>query len=178
MVEQEDSILVRQCLDGNRAKFGNLVKKYTKPIYNLALRMVGDREDAADITQTTFVKAYENLGKFDLTQKFFSWLYRIAINESLNFLQKQKQMDPLDDDLVSAEGSPEDAVEETERNEIIQQAIMKLTPEQRSVVVLRHFMELTYAQTGTTLGITETKVKARLFSARQRLRKILFNKGI
>jgi RNA polymerase sigma-70 factor (ECF subfamily) len=178
MVEQEDSILVRQCRDGNRAKFGDLVKKYTKPIYNLALRMVGDVENAADITQTTFVKAYENLGKFDLNLKFFSWLYRIAINESLNFLQQQKQTEPLDDELVSSDQSPEDALHETERNEIIQHAIMKLTPEQRSVIVLRHFLDLSYAQIGTTLGVTETKVKARLFSARQRLRKMLLKQGL
>jgi RNA polymerase sigma-70 factor, ECF subfamily len=178
MVEQDDSILVRQCLDGNRGKFGDLVRKYTKPIYNLALRMVGDVEDAADITQTTFVKAYENLGKFDITLKFFSWLYRIAINESLNVLQKQKQTDPLNDELVSVDASPEDVLHNAERDEIIQQAIMKLSPEQRSVIVLRHFMDLSYAQMGTTLGITETKVKARLFSARQRLRKLLLNKGL
>lgn len=178
MVEQEDSILVRQCLEGNRARFGDLVRKYTKPIYNLALRMVGDVDNAADITQTTFIKAYENLGKFDLSLKFFSWLYRIAINESLNFLGKQKQSEQLDEEFASDDGSPDGILQETERNEIIQHAIMKLTPEQRSVVVLRHFMDLSYAQMGTTLGITETKVKARLFSARQRLRKMLLNKGL
>jgi len=178
MVEHDDSILVRQCLDGNRSKFGDLVGKYTKPVYNLALRMVGDAEDAADITQATFIKAYENLGKFDLTLKFFSWLYRIGINESLNFLQKKKQKEPLDDELVSNDGSPEHALYEAERSEIIQHAIMKLTPEQRSVIVLRHFMDLNYTQMGMTLGITESKVKARLFSARQRLRKMLVNKGL
>ena len=178
MVEQEDSILVRQCLEGDRAQFGELVKKYTKPIYNLALRMVGDVENAADIAQITFIKAYENLGKFDLTLKFFSWLYRIAINESLNFLQKQKQTDPLDEDTVSVDGSPEQTLQEAERSEIIQQAILKLNPEQRSVVVLRHFMDLSYAQMGATLGITEAKVKSRLFSARQHLRKLLLKRGL
>src|SRR5512142_3141312 len=98
MGEQDDSILVKQCLEGNRSKFGDLVRKYSKPIYNLALRMVSDSEDAADITQTTFIKAYENLGKFDLNLKFFSWLYRIAINEALNFLERKKQTDQLDDE--------------------------------------------------------------------------------
>ncbi len=178
MVEQEDSILVRQCLEGDRAKFGELVNKYTKPIYNLALRMVGDVENAADIAQITFIKAYENLGKFDLSLKFFSWLYRIAINESLNFIQKQKQTDQLNEDLVSVDGSPEDTLQEAERDEIIQQAILKLTPEQRSVVVLRHFMDLSYVQMSATLGITEAKVKSRLFSARQHLRRLLLKRGL
>lgn len=178
MVEQDDSILVRQCLEGNRAKFGDLVKKYSKPIYNLALRMVNDTENAADIAQTTFIKAYENLGKFDLKLKFFSWLYRIGINEALNFLERQKQTVQLDDELVSADASPEEALHEVERNEIIEKALMKLSPEQRSVIVLRHFMDLPYAQMSTILGITEAKVKSRLFSARQHLRGLLLNKGL
>jgi RNA polymerase sigma-70 factor (ECF subfamily) len=178
MVEQEDSILVGQCLHGNPERYGVLVKKYSKPIFNLALRMIGDVEDAADVTQTTFVKAYENLGKFDLRLKFFSWLYRIAINEALNFLQRQKQTDQLSEELVSTDPSPEEVVHQHERNELIQQAIMKLTPDQRSVVVLRHFMDLSYAQMSETLGISEVKVKSRLFSARQHLRMLLINKGL
>ncbi len=173
MVEQEDSALVRQCLEGNRAGFDTLVKKYIKPIYNLAFRMVNDRETAADIAQTTFVKAYENLRSFDLRLKFFSWIYRIAINESLNAIGKQKQTDPLSDDLVSHEATPDEAYHEAERREIIQGALMKLAPDHRSVIILRHYMDLTYAQMSATLGITEKKVKSRLFSARQLLRGIL-----
>lgn len=178
MVEHDDSILIRQCLDGDRAKFGELVNKYTKPIYNLALRMVGDAENAADIAQTTFIKAYENLRNFDLRLKFFSWLYRIAINESLTFLQKQKQTDPLSDEHVSTDHSPDEILHEFERNEIIQHAIMKLTPEHRSVVILRHFMDLSYDQMSSTLGITEAKVKSRLFSARRHLRTLLLKRGL
>jgi len=178
MVEQEDSILVRQCLEGDRAKFGKLVKKYTKPIYNLALRMVGDGENAADVAQTTFIKAFENLDKFDLNLKFFSWLYRIAINESLNFIQKQKSTDQLDEEIPSVDGSPDEQVQRRERTEMIQQAVLTLTPEQRSVVVLRHFMDLSYTQMSATLGITEARVKSRLFSARQHLRKLLVKRGL
>lgn len=178
MVEPEDSIIVRQCLAGDRTRFSDLVRKYTKPIYNLALRMVGDTENAADVTQNTFTKAYENLSKFDLNLKFFSWIYRIAINESLNFIQRQKQIEPLDDDIVSVDGSPDDHIQEEERSEMIQQAILRLTPEQRSVIVLRHFMDLSYEQMSTTLGISEVKVKSRLFSARQHLRRLLVNRGL
>ncbi len=173
MVEQEDSALVRQCLDGNRAGFDTLVKKYIKPIYNLAFRMVSDRETAADIAQTTFVKAYENLRSFDLRLKFFSWIYRIAINESLNVLGKQRQTDPLSEELVSPEATPDEAYRDKERKEIIQGALMKLAPDHRSVIILRHYMDLTYAEMSATLGITEKKVKSRLFSARQQLRVIL-----
>lgn len=178
MIDQEDSILVRQCLEGNSARFGELVKKYTKPIFNLALRMMNDRENAADITQITFTKAFENLRTFDLNLKFFSWLYRIAINEALNFLNKYKQTDQLSDDLLAAEPTPEEKMHEVQRNEIIQSALMKLSPEQRSVIVLRHFTDQTYAEISAALGITEAKVKSRLFSARHRLRGLLANRGL
>jgi RNA polymerase sigma-70 factor, ECF subfamily len=178
MVEREDSDLVRRCLKGDRAGFDTLVKKYLKPIYNLAFRMVNDSENAADITQSTFVKAYENLRTFNLNLKFFSWLYRIAINESLNALAKRKQTDELSDELVSHDPTPEEAYHEAERKEIIQRALMKLKPDHRSVIVLRHYMDLTYAQMSATLGIPEKKVKSRLFSARHHLRGLLLNKGL
>ncbi len=178
MVEQEDSVLVQQCLEGNRAGFDTLVKKYLKPIYNLAFRMVNDQDSAADIAQTTFIKAYENLRSFDLKLKFFSWLYRIAINEALNVLGKRRQTDELSEELVSDDATPEEAYHDAERREMIQEALMRLTPDYRSVIILRHYMDLSYAQMGATLGITENKVKSRLFSARQQLRELLLKKGL
>jgi RNA polymerase sigma-70 factor (ECF subfamily) len=178
MIEQSDSVLVKRCLDGDRRSYEQLVKKYVKPIYNLAFRMVNDSDDAADISQAVFVKAYENLHTFDLNLKFFSWLYRIAINEALNFLAKQKPTDELTEELQSQEHTPEEAFHESERKEIIHQALQALSPDFRSVVVLRHYMDLTYSQISATLGITEKKVKSRLFTARQRLRGLLLNKGL
>ena len=178
MVEQEDSILVRQCLEGDRTGFDILMKKYLKPIYNLAFRMVSDRELAADIAQTTFIKAYEHLRTFDLRLKFFSWLYRIAINESINTLRHERPTEQLDEGLKSHEATPDEAYDEAERKAIIQKALMKLTPDYRSVIILRHYMDLSYEQMSVTLGITEKKVKSRLFSARQQLRELLLNKGL
>ncbi len=178
MVEQEDSGLVRQCLEGDRAGFDILVKKYLKPIYNLAFRMVNDRDSAADIAQTTFIKAYENLRTFNPDLKFFSWLYRIAINESLNALGKRRQTDELSDEIVSNDETPEEAFHQVERREIIQSALMRLKPDYRTVIVLRHFMDLTYAQMSAALGIPEKKIKSRLFSARHQLRGLLANRGL
>jgi RNA polymerase sigma-70 factor (ECF subfamily) len=140
--------------------------------------MVNDSENAADIAQTTFVKAYENLRTFNLNLKFFSWLYRIAINESLNALGKRRQTDELSDELVSNEATPEEIYHRTERKEIVQRALMQLKADHRSVIILRHYMDLTYAQMSATLGIPETKVKSRLFSARHQLRELLLNKGL
>lgn len=178
MTEQDDSILVKHALEGDGTSFEGLVRKYLKPIFNLALRMVNDSEQAADIAQITFIKAYENLSTFNRDLKFFSWLYRIAINESLNVLQKQKQRDELPAEVVSRDPMPDEIIQTTERNEIIQQALMKLPSDQRSVIVMRHFLDFSYAQIGATLGIPEKTVKSRLFQARQQLKELLLNKGL
>jgi RNA polymerase sigma-70 factor (ECF subfamily) len=178
MSAEDDSILVGRSLEGDRASFGVLVAKYMKPIFNLTLRMLNNRDDAADITQSAFTKAFENLRRFDRKQKFFSWLYRIAINESLNALDKRKPTDEISENLPSLELSPDESLRKSEQQELVQKALMALTPEYRSVMVLRHFMELTYAEMSTTLGIPEKKVKSRLFSARQQLRTLLINQGI
>ena len=178
MTEQDDSILVKHALEGDRSGFEGLVRKYLKPIFNLALRMVNDSEQAADIAQTTFIKAYENLSTFKRDLKFFSWLYRIAINESLNVLEKQKQKDEFPAEAVSGDPMPDEIIHVTERNEIIQQALMKLPSDQRSVIVMRHFLDFSYGQIGATLSIPEKTVKSRLFTARQKLKELLLNKGL
>src|SRR5262249_12994173 len=82
----DDNALVQGCLGGDEHAFEILVVRYQGPIYNAVLRMVRDRDDASDLTQNAFLKAYQQLARFDPQYKFFSWLYRIAINESLNFV--------------------------------------------------------------------------------------------
>ena len=84
----EDANLVRQCLAGDTRAFDALVRKYHKPLYHLALRMVRDRDDAMDIVQGVFVKVYQKLGSYDERHEFFSWIYRITINESINFASR------------------------------------------------------------------------------------------
>ena len=88
MKTEDDQTLVVRCRNGDRAAFGALVVRYQKPVYNAALRMLRDPEDARDVTQTTFLKAFARLEDFDPRFKFFSWLYRIAINESINLDQQ------------------------------------------------------------------------------------------
>ena len=178
MKTEDDSIIVGNSLDGDPASFGILVNKYSQAIFNLTFRMLGDRDDAADMTQSTFTKAFENLHTFNRKQKFFSWLYRIAINESLNALEKRKPTGDIPENLPSRELAPDDAVHALEEQELVRRALMALTPEYRSVVSLRYFTELTYEQMSVTLGISEKKVKSRLFSARQQLRVLLVHQGI
>src|SRR5574341_1617144 len=107
MVERSDSDLVTECLNGNKKAFEHLVDRYKRQVFNAALRIINNYDDAAEITQTVFIKAFENLHTFDTKRKFFSWLYRIATNESLNYLKAHRQFESLDEGHGSNEHSPE-----------------------------------------------------------------------
>ena len=86
MNEPDDIALMERCRNGDRQAFETLVVRYQKPVYNAAYRMLHNTEDARDVTQTVFLKVFENLDKYDPSHRFFSWIYRIALNESINWL--------------------------------------------------------------------------------------------
>ena len=92
MKMDSDVLIVKDCLTGNNEAFGMLVEKYEKELFNTALRIVGDYEDAADATQSAFVKAYANLAGYKSDHRFFSWIYRTLVNESINIVNKRKRL--------------------------------------------------------------------------------------
>ncbi len=177
-MSEDDRVLVRQCLDGHSEAFEQIVDKYHKTVFNAALRILNDVEDAADITQSVFLKVFENLGTFNARYKFFSWLYKITINESLNFLNRRRQYDQIDEALAAADKPPDERYRDVERSEKIQEALMELSLDYRVVLVLNHFHDLTYKEIAYILEIPEKRVKSRLFSARQLLRDKLLGKDI
>jgi RNA polymerase sigma-70 factor, ECF subfamily len=168
----DDHELVDRCLRGDLEAFAPLVARYQKPLFNVALRMVRDREDARDITQTAFVKAYEKLRSFDRRHRFFSWIYRIAVNECLNFVSRRRPERPLLADVPAADDPQRDA-EASELAARVQDALVTLTPDYRLVVILRHFLGLSYVEMSETLMIPEKTVRSRLYTARQRLAEVL-----
>jgi len=167
-----DVELTSRCLAGDPEAFEPLVRRYERVVFNVALRMLGNREDARDVAQTTFVKAYENLGTYDPRYRFFSWVYRIMRNECLNLLQRRKTYQPLDPELASSV-NPDEDLDARELNESVQAALMKLPADYREVVVLRHFVDLSYREIGAQLRLPEKTVKSRLYTARQRLGELL-----
>ena len=171
---EDDSALVRKCLAGDKAAFEPLVERYHRPLFNLAARLLGSRDEALDSTQNAFVKAYENLDSFDQGQRFFSWIYQILRNECLNVLRSRRPSSPLPEDMA-AQGSPSDALDEEQRRAAVQTALMALPDEQREVVLLRHFTELSYDEIAASTGVPVKTVKSRLYSARQRLATLLSN---
>ena len=178
MTEHSDEELVRQCRAGDIKSFDLLVERHQRTVFNLALRMVRNSDDAADVAQSAFVKAYENLERFDPRFKFFSWLYRIAVNESLNALDQKKKFDGLDGVDVPADAAEEKDDEMIREEERIQAGLMLLSVDQRAVIVLKHMQGLSYREIGQVLDLPEKTVKSRLFSARQTFKDILKKKGV
>lgn len=171
-------MLVAACLAGDRNAFGQLVDAYQGKLYNAAYRITGSSADAMDATQGAFVKAYENLHTFDPSRRFFSWIYRIALNEALNILDRRRSVAPLEEEeLPGALSDPEEACQEAEDGRCIHRALLHLTADQRTVLVLRHFQGLSYHEIGEVLGIDEKTVKSRLFTARHSLRAALVEQG-
>jgi RNA polymerase sigma-70 factor (ECF subfamily) len=167
-----DTQLVARCLGGDVEAFEPLVLRYQRPLFNVAWRMLGDREEARDVVQGAFVKAWEKLGTFDPRYRFFSWIYRIVVNESLNARWRRPTLQPLETDLPSP-GGPAEAVRERELTDCVQKALRRLSGDDRQVIALRHFADLSYAEIGEALGLPEKTVKSRLHEARQRLGRVL-----
>lgn len=176
--EPDDNQLVRECLGGDEHAFETLLLRYQRPVFNAVLRMVRDRDEASDLTQTAFLKAFEQLASFNSGNKFFSWLYRIAINEALNHLKRSRRQEPLDGDWASEDRDPERTLVGVETSRLVQDALMRISPDSRAVLILRHFHDCSYEEMALVLGIPEKTVKSRLFSARHRLRELLEAKGL
>jgi RNA polymerase sigma-70 factor (ECF subfamily) len=178
MKEGNDTQLVEQCLNGDRKAFEAVVDKYQKPLFNAAYRILGSAGDAEEVTQIAFIKAFEGLRSFRRGSKFFSWLYRIAVNESLNFRHARRMHEPVDDQTLSKQDTPETLYGQQELQTTIEGALARMKDEYRVVIVLRHFQDCTYEEMSEILGIPAKTVKSRLFSARQQLRELLPEHGI
>ena len=176
MDRDTDQILLERYRNGDRAAFTELVIRYQRPIYNAAFWVLRRAEDAKDITQIVFLKVAERLDEYDPKYRFFSWIYRIAVNESLNLLRRNGREDALDGeiDIPGAESAnPEWQVGEAEVSRRIQVALMGMATNDRMVLTLRHFSEFSYQEIGQILDLDEKTVKSRLFEARHRLAELL-----
>ena len=171
-----DQALVERYRRGDRDAFTELMIRYQRPIYNAAFWILRSADDAHDISQVVFLKVAEHLDDFDSQHRFFSWIYRIAVNESLNLLRRNGHEEPLDEeiDLPGPDSAnPETLARDAERSRSIQRALLTMSPNDRTVLVLRHFSECSYQEIAQILDVDEKTVKSRLFEARHRLRELL-----
>jgi RNA polymerase sigma-70 factor (ECF subfamily) len=172
-----DAMLVRACLAGDSTAYEVLVHRYSGPLYNAAYRITHSREDAVDAIQSAFVNAWRRLDSFDFSHRFFSWIYRIAVNEALDMVARRRREAVLDESVPVPTVDPGAERAEAERTELVQRALMELKPAERAIVVLKHFRGLSYPEIAEILGIPEKKVKSRLFEARERLRRVMRQRG-
>ena len=171
----DDNRLIEATLRGDVDSFGVLVERYQRPLYNAALRITGNRDDALEATQSAFLGVFDKLETFDPTYRFFSWIFRAVVNEALDIARSRNRF--VDDESAApvqlANGNPETELESTEESSRVRRALQHLAADYRVVVVLRHFHDLSYAEMAELIGIPEKTVKSRLFSARRELREIL-----
>jgi len=174
--DDTDQVLVERWRAGDREAFTALVVRYQKPIYNAAFWILRKAEDASDITQTVFLRVAQRLDEYDADYKFFSWIYRIAVNESLNLLRRNGREEALDDevDLPGPKSDdPEQLAAAAQLSARIRSALMRMSTSDRMVLTLRHFSECSYQEIGQILDLDEKRVKSRLYEARQQLRGML-----
>ncbi len=173
----DEDALVQRCVQGDTEAFSQLVTRFERPLFNVALRVLHDHEEARDVVQTAFLRAWKHLGSYRPEHRFFSWIYRIAYNEAVNQLRKRRT-EPLDDQLVSAERRPDEAAADEQTATMVERAVEELDEDLRQVIVLRHWLDQSYDEMAETLGIPAKTVKSRLFTARQRLAKVLQKRGV
>jgi RNA polymerase sigma-70 factor (ECF subfamily) len=182
----DESVLVAQARQGDTQAFGELVRRYEGKIFRLANHITQNREDAEDVLQETFLKAYEHLDQFKGDSKFYTWIVRIAVNQALMKLRRRKtdksvsldeQIDTGEDTVVreiAAWGEdPEEQFTREELGEILDGAIQSLEPPYRSVFVLRDIEDLSTEETAEALNLSIPAVKSRLLRARLQLREKL-----
>lgn len=182
----EDLEMLEAVLAGDGTAYRGLVEKYQGRVYAMVYGMIRNREDARDITQEAFVKAYRNLASFRLEASFYTWLYRIAMNLAIDFTRKRKRRETAgfdesiaqrDDDGgiadVHHEDSPSRALERKQLFDQIMTAMEKLPDDQRQVILLREMEGLAYKEIAEVMGIPEGTVMSRLFYARKKLQKLL-----
>jgi RNA polymerase sigma-70 factor (ECF subfamily) len=177
---QEEIIAMQQCRRGSRKAFEVLVNKYMKDAYFIALGFVGNREDAQDLSQEAFVRAYRHIKSVKPDRKFFPWFYQILKNLCISHLRKRKlrQANSLDVEgcpEVQATDcfSPDEIADRNELKDRVWQAIAKLDEKHREVIILRHFQNMSYDQIAEALFCNKGTITSRLYYARKRLEELL-----
>ena len=189
MTREQELAVIQRVQRGDVNAFESLVTAYEKNVYNLALRMTGSPEDAEDMAQEAFIKAYNSLPSFRGDSKFSVWLYRIVSNVCLDFLRKKNRritvsLSAEDDDgedvqldLPDMSQSPEELLEKKLTRESVQRGLASLPPDARQILLLREIQGLSYEEIGETLGLEPGTVKSRIFRARKKLCAYLLSDG-
>jgi len=189
MTREEENILIAQVQNGDSASFEKLVLENQTKVYNLALRMVGSEQDAYDMSQEAFIKAYNSIALFRGDSRFSVWLYRLTTNVCLDFLRSEgrrahgsltyisEEEDEKELEIPDDRFSPETLMEKKELREAVNKGLMSLPKDYRAILLLREIDGLSYEEIAEALSLEEGTVKSRIFRARKRLCAILTEGG-
>lgn len=183
-LRRQESISIERCQTGSKHAFEAIVHKYMKDAYFIALGLVGNREDALDLSQEAFIRAYNNLESFNSERSFFPWFYQILRNLCFSHLRRRNRRQArfatdLDSEQSTIEPeahdgfAPELVAERNEAKDRLWKAIGQLEPKHREVIILRHFQDLSYEEISQVLLCNKGTVTSRLYYARKRLKEIL-----
>ncbi|MGE5630032.1 MAG: RNA polymerase sigma factor [Caulobacteraceae bacterium] len=177
-LDASDIEIINQCLAGDMNAFETLIERYKKIIYNTALRMMGNKEEAEDVSQEAFIRIYNSLAKYNPEYKFTTWALKITTNLCLDNLRKRKgETVPIDEgfDIKDGRDTPEEEYIRKENQRLVQSAINKLPGKYKEFLVLFHQRNLSYQEIMDITGESLTIVKNRLYRARQMLKEELIN---
>lgn len=179
---EEEKNIIRRVQFGDVAAFEDLVNAYKQKAYYVALGFVGNHEDALDLSQDAFVKAFKAIKTFDLNSPFFPWFYKIIKNHCLNYIKKNQRvrndsLEELEEETFAQfeddKPTPRDQYEEGETRLNLWRAIDRLKPDFREIIIMKHFHNLSYKEIAEALNIPIGTVMSRLFNARQELRELM-----
>lgn len=183
LTEEQDAELVQQTLCGQQSAYNLLVKRYQRQVYNFVYRMLGNAEDAGDLTQDTFLRAYSALRTFRQDASFLTWLFKIASNLCIDLLRSRKSKGAISLDLEAEEGrepaanprtsDPEEAAMRGALQDIVQRAVLNLPERYRVVIVMRHLQGMSVEEIASSLEMPSGTVKTHLFRGREMLRERL-----
>ncbi|MDY6792919.1 MAG: sigma-70 family RNA polymerase sigma factor [Thermodesulfobacteriota bacterium] len=177
MNKRQENETIENVLNGDREKFALLVDRYKGPVYNLVYRLTGSRDDAEDLAQEIFLKAYQSLNSFKIKRRFFPWLYTIAVNLTRNHLKKKKPILVKNVDRLPADKtSPEQAVSHQQEAEALARYIQRLPVSLREAIILRYYHYLHFEDISQILCISLSAAKMRVYRGLKKL-EILMNKN-
>jgi len=183
-VSAEDRRLIAECLKGRTAAFGELIRRYQDRLFNTVFRLVNNAEDAQDIVQESFLSAYQSLESFKGDSQFFTWLYRIAVNTAMSMKRRRKETVSIETGRDANQGivephdpsessRPSHALEQQELDVRIQQALQRMTPEHRAVLILKDMEGQKYEEMAEILQVPVGTIRSRLHRARIELKEFL-----
>ena len=171
---EDDREAILACQAGDRAAFDGLVERHQRAIYRLCFRYVNNHEDASDLAQDSFVKAYKAIGRFRGDSTFSTWLYRIAVNTCINFRAARRMaLEELSETLADPGKPAVQRMQDRQRSEQVREAVTRLPEKQRATLILKVYHDLTHEEVASILGSSVGTVKANLFHAMGNLRKML-----